>query len=76
MKANRARQLCWRCYRTARAQYPSVSKFAVRGSGIGASGRQLPPPTTARPGTPEKMAVLESRAELGLRLWHPDDARA
>jgi hypothetical protein len=31
-------------------------------------------PTTALPGTPEKVAVLEERARLGLSLWHPLDA--
>jgi hypothetical protein len=34
----------------------------------------MPPcPTAARPGTPEKVAVLEERAAAGLRLFHPMD---
>jgi hypothetical protein len=33
-----------------------------------------PRPTTALPGTPEKVAVLEERRILGLSLWHPLDA--
>lgn len=32
-------------------------------------------PTTARPGTDEKVAVIEQRYELGLPLWHPDDEK-
>jgi hypothetical protein len=32
-------------------------------------------PTTAAPGTPEKLAVLESRAAAGLAIFHPADAR-
>jgi hypothetical protein len=31
-------------------------------------------PTTALPGSPEKVAVLEARAALGVSLWHPGDA--
>ena len=38
----------------------------------------LPPlddcPTTALPGSPEKVAVLERRAARGVSLWHPQDA--
>lgn len=32
-------------------------------------------PTQAAPGTPEKIAVMEARAQLGLDLFHPSDAR-
>jgi len=31
-------------------------------------------PTGALPGSPEKVAILEERARLGLSLWHPLDA--
>ena len=31
-------------------------------------------PTSALPGTPEKVAVLEERAQQGQALFHPDDA--
>jgi hypothetical protein len=31
-------------------------------------------PTRARPGTPEKVAILEKRACLHQALWHPADA--
>lgn len=36
-------------------------------------GRQMPEPTTARPGSEEKIRVLCERASLGQSLWHPDD---
>jgi hypothetical protein len=39
-------------------------------------GRPLPPfPTSALPGTPDKVAVLAERARLRQALWHPQDAR-
>ncbi len=34
----------------------------------------LPVPTTARPGTPEKVLVIERRKALKQQLWHPLDA--
>jgi hypothetical protein len=38
-------------------------------------GRRMPDsPTSAPPGSPEKVAVLEARAARGEILWHPDDA--
>jgi hypothetical protein len=55
--------------------YPSTSKFARRGVDDFNGQPKLPPtPTTALPGTPEKVAVLMERARLGLALWHPLDA--
>ena len=77
VKPNRPRGLCWSCYYTpgVRDQYPSTSKFARRGVG-NFNGRTKPPPcpTNALPGTPEKVAILQERARLGLSLWHPLDA--
>ena len=73
----RPRGLCWPCYYTpgVRELYPSTSKYAKRGVGNGnPTDLPLPEPTTAGPGSPEKMAVLEARAAAGQRLWHPDDA--
>lgn len=32
-------------------------------------------PTTAIPGTDEKIAVLRRRQELNQPLWHPDDPK-
>jgi len=33
-----------------------------------------PSPTTAAPGTPEKLAVMAARYAAGQALFHPDDA--
>jgi hypothetical protein len=77
-KVNRPRGLCWSCYYTpgVRERYPSTSKFAYRGNGTGNGAAPLPlEPTTARPGSPEKVAVLEERARRRQALWHPLDAR-
>lgn len=76
-KVNRPRGLCWSCYYTdgVKDQYPSTSKYARRGVGNFNGNAPLPEPTTAPPGTPEKMAVLEERARLKQALWHPLDAR-
>ena len=77
-KVNRPRQLCWSCYYApgVRDRYPSTSKFARRGVGnhTGSAAFECEP-TTAAPGTPEKMEVLAERARMRQRLWHPCDAR-
>ena len=73
---SRPRQLCWSCYYApgVRDQYPSTSKYARRGEGnFTEAGRECEP-TTAPPGTPEKMEVLAQRARMRQRLWHPMDA--
>ena len=77
VKSNRPRGLCWSCYYRpgVRELYPSTSKFARRGVSDFNGRAALPVPTTALPGTPEKVAVLEMRAALRQQLWHPDDAR-
>jgi len=77
VRSNRPRGLCWSCYYTpgVREQYPSTSKFARRGvSDFNGRTRPALQPTDALPGTPEKVAVLQERARLGLSLWHPLDA--
>ena len=76
-KVNRPRGLCWSCYYTdgVKELYPSTSKYARRGVGNFNGNAPLPEPTSAAPGTPEKMAVLEMRAKLKQALWHPLDAR-
>jgi|SRR5438128_6752805 len=75
--AGRPRGLCWTCYQALdiRRRYSPVSKFGRRGVldfyGVG----KLPAlPTTALPGSPEKVAVLEQRASRREALWHPNDA--
>jgi hypothetical protein len=77
-KVNRPRGLCWSCYYTPGVKdlYPSTSKYARRGVGNFAGRAPLPAaPTTAAPGSPEKLAVLEQRAKLKQSLFHPCDAR-
>jgi hypothetical protein len=77
-KVNRPRGLCWTCYYApgVKEMYPSTSKFARRGVGNFNGNAPTPPiPTTAAPGTPEKLAVMEMRAKLKQALWHPLDAR-
>jgi hypothetical protein len=75
---NRPRGLCWSCYYTpgVRDRYPSTSKYARRGSGNGAGPRPVAlAPTTAPPGSPEKVAVMERRADDKRAIFHPADAR-
>jgi hypothetical protein len=77
VESNRPRGLCWSCYYRpgVRELYPSTSKFARRGvSDFNGRASLAAQPTTAVPGSPEKVAVLEERARLGLALWHPLDA--
>jgi hypothetical protein len=67
---NRPRGLCWSCYYRpgVREQYPSTSKFAYRGVSDFNGGAALPTgPTSALPGTPEKVAILAERARLRAR---------
>jgi hypothetical protein len=55
--------------------YPSTSKFGRRGVGNNNVRMKLPAtPTQALPGSLEKVAVLEQRAQMGVSLWHPLDA--
>ncbi len=77
-KVNRPRGLCWSCYYApgVKEQYPSTSKYARRGVGNFTGRAPLPAsPTTAAPGSPEKLAVLEQRARLKQAIFHPADAR-
>lgn len=69
------RGLCHRCYnRTSiRQSYPKTEHPCNR-RGVGNGKGHLPPqPTFAQPGSPEKVAVLAARAEMGSCLWHPQD---
>src|SRR5262249_8786025 len=55
--------------------YQPNSKYAHRGLGLGSGLGKLPTPTTASPGSHEKLAVLEKRAAAGEALFHPDEPR-
>lgn len=80
-KVNRPRGLCWVCYYTpgVRQLYPSTSMYARRGvwAALGNfMGSQLPEETTsARPGSAEKIAVMEQRIASRVELFHPHDSR-
>lgn len=84
-KVSRPRLLCWHCWYTPGVKElyppsPGVNRHggggAVRGVGNLTGPRPLPDtPTTAAPGTPEKLAVLAYRAKRGQQLFHPADAR-
>jgi hypothetical protein len=74
---NRPRGLCNRCYMnlTIRESMPTIPQnFEV--SPVPVTGPFPEPayPTSAYPGTPEKIAILEARAMAGELLWHPLDA--
>jgi hypothetical protein len=76
-RAARPRGLCWTCYQTLeiRRQYASMSKFGRRGVLDFCGSGELPAePTTALPGSLEKVAILQQRASRREALWHPDDA--
>ena len=77
-KVNRPRGLCWSCYYTpgVKERFPSTSKYARRGIGnFNGNAPLAAVPTTAVPGTPEKLAVLEERARKKRAIFHPADAR-
>lgn len=68
------RGLCFACFldRSIRERYPTLvdcNNDSVRTG----SGRLPDHPTSALPGTPEKIAVLRRRAQRGEVLFHPSD---
>lgn len=77
-KLTKPRGLCFTCYHTpgVRELYPSHSKYARLGIGLGCKPSRKPAkPTLHPPGTPEKLAVMETRAGRNESLFHPKDAR-
>lgn len=74
------RKLCGYCYKKYKHLYPLVGIRAKRtenGRGLGNQCRPIPKEaTSAPPGSPEKVAVMEQRASRNESLWHPDDAKA
>jgi hypothetical protein len=77
VNSNRPLGLCWSCYYRpgVRELYPYTGKFAPKGRADFNGRAALPYPTTALPGSLEKISVLEERARLGQQLWHPLDAK-
>lgn len=77
LPGRRPKGLCWRCFNTPEIneQYRSTSKYCRRGVSEHGSG-EFGEPTSALPGTEDKIRVLEDRAALGLALFHPADARS
>lgn len=74
----RPRGLCWHCFYEpdVREQFEPIGTHGRRGVGSGYTGYQLPEtPTTAPPGSIEKLQVLEHRAAARRALHHPADAR-
>ena len=76
----RPRGLCWVCWHdeSIRAQYP-LHRFACNKNGAAGGdfngGYALPhSATTASPGSPAKIRVLQRRAGRRVSLFHPDDA--
>jgi hypothetical protein len=77
------RGLCSGCYchREIRDLYPRQQAERARKSEWILDGRPTRSskrrwrPTTALPGTAAKLVVFQERAELGLPLFHPDDAK-
>jgi hypothetical protein len=52
-----------------------IDRSVRRGLGRCNSEPPLPPvPTTAVPGTPEKLVVMHERAKAGFAMFHPADA--
>lgn len=72
--ADRPRGLCSICYYNpdVRQQYPSSAKPTF---GDFEGFVPMPPsPTSAPPGSPQKVKVLMQRARRNQQLWHPRDA--
>lgn len=73
---SRPRGLCWHCYHVpgVKERYPVASSvYGRRGVGLFVGRGKTPRPTTAAPGTKEKLAVLAARAAAGEELFHPND---
>jgi hypothetical protein len=86
---NRPRGLCWRCFYTPGVK-EAFGYFARTGSVHSVRGALrtptlrvnhnigrpvAPAPTTAVPGTPEKIEVMRLRAEARYAVLHPADAK-
>ena len=76
--AGRPRGLCHKCYdnRRVRAMYPPDAKPTYRfGEGNVTVGKPASKPTSAAPGTEQKILVMMARAARGEALFHPEDCK-
>jgi hypothetical protein len=76
---SRPRKLCWACYHDdeVRPLYGGrETRFSRKGHGADITGgfKLARHPTSALPGSKEKVRVMETRARQGVCLWHPGDA--
>lgn len=73
---SRPRGLCHVCFsdEAVRVLYPPKPGVYLRGRVGLQPPHAWPDPTAAKPGSPDKVAVLEARAAAGQSLWHPADA--
>lgn len=71
------RDLCRECYKDQQVRdlYAVENKMAHQANRVISKGpTKRPQPTTAVPGSLEKIKVLAERLARGEALWHPDDA--
>ena len=75
--ATRPRGLCYGCYYVLeiRDSYATLREKYAPSEIADFNGAAKKPkvPTDTLPGTPERTAVYEERARLGMSLWHPAD---
>lgn len=73
------RGLCYTCFttRSIRVMYPRGSHGGIanvkRGDGVDNARRPASCPTSAQPGSVEKIAVMQWRAAMGEEVFHPQD---
>lgn len=73
-RANRPRGLCWGCYHAPGVKCLYKRRFVATIEDLIIPTR-MPTPTTAMPGSPEKIEILRQRVEAGEFLFHPMDAK-
>jgi hypothetical protein len=73
-RAIRPRGLCWPCFYNigVRSLYPISANCVVK---TPKCSKKADKPTTAIPGTEDKIKALEDRVSRGQPLWNDDDAR-
>ena len=74
-KAQRSRQLCVKCYDNLeiRNSTPPVTLCGYRGLSYLRSPKLATLPTSALPGSIEKIRVMQERLSRGEAVFHPDD---